>query len=53
MHDIHSPKWKKQRIEEERLVADIIARVRKECEAAGSSGGTRKGYTRKSALANI
>ncbi|KAJ2946284.1 hypothetical protein O0L34_g12322 [Tuta absoluta] len=36
-----------KRSREEKLVADIIDRVRRECEAQGSGGGTRRGYTRR------
>ncbi|KAG7304373.1 hypothetical protein JYU34_011313, partial [Plutella xylostella] len=39
-----------QRIREEKLVADIISRVKKECEARGSGSATRKGYTRRTTV---
>lgn len=49
---VGSSEWEKQRLHEEQLVANIIARVRRECEAAGAPGGTRRGYSRRSALTN-
>ncbi|XP_023021107.1 tramtrack isoform X1 [Leptinotarsa decemlineata] len=39
--------WEEQRVKEEKLVADIINRVRKECEAQGAAV-TRRGYSRRS-----
>lgn len=39
--------WEEQREKEAKLVADIIDRVRKECEAQGAPVG-RRGYTRRS-----
>ncbi|XP_071856042.1 uncharacterized protein isoform X3 [Bombus fervidus] len=41
------PDWEKQREREEKLVAEIIDRVRKECEAQGETV-TRRGYSRRS-----
>lgn len=41
--------WEQQREKEEKLVADIIDRVRKECEAQGSAV-TRRGYSRRSTV---
>ncbi|XP_060518629.1 longitudinals lacking protein, isoforms H/M/V-like isoform X2 [Cylas formicarius] len=38
--------WEEQRVKEEKLVADIIDRVRKECEAQGAAV-TRRGYSRR------
>ncbi|XP_030754800.1 protein jim lovell-like isoform X3 [Sitophilus oryzae] len=38
--------WEEQRIKEEKLVADIIDRVRRECEAQGAVV-TRRGYSRR------
>ncbi|KAF7287555.1 hypothetical protein GWI33_005919 [Rhynchophorus ferrugineus] len=38
--------WEEQRIKEEKLVADIIDRVRRECEAQGAAV-TRRGYSRR------
>lgn len=39
--------WEEQRVKEAKLVADIIDRVRKECEAQGAPVG-RRGYSRRS-----
>ncbi|VVC87973.1 unnamed protein product, partial [Leptidea sinapis] len=39
-----------KRIREEKLVADIIARVRKECEAQGGDVPTRRGYSRRTTV---
>lgn len=41
--------WVEQRVREEKLVADIIDRVRKECEAQGAAV-TRRGYSRRSTV---
>ncbi|KAK5647080.1 hypothetical protein RI129_005544 [Pyrocoelia pectoralis] len=41
--------WEEQRVKEEKLVADIIDRVRKECEAQGTTV-TRRGYSRRSTV---
>lgn len=41
--------WVEQRVKEEKLVADIIDRVKKECEAQGAPG-TRRGYSRRSTV---
>ncbi|CAG9769185.1 unnamed protein product [Ceutorhynchus assimilis] len=38
--------WEEQRMKEEKLVADIINRVKRECEAQGAVV-TRKGYSRR------
>nr|CAD7263033.1 unnamed protein product [Timema shepardi] len=43
--------YEKQRDKEEKLVADIIDRVRRECEAQGATV-TRRGYTRRSTVMN-
>lgn len=43
--------WKEQRVKEEKLVADIIDRVKKECEAQGAAI-TRRGYSRRSTVMN-
>lgn len=43
--------YEKQREKEERLVAEIIDRVKRECEAQGSTV-TRKGYSRRSTVMN-
>ncbi|CAG2054302.1 unnamed protein product [Timema podura] len=43
--------YEKQREKEEKLVADIIDRVRRECEAQGATV-TRRGYTRRSTVMN-
>lgn len=43
--------YEKQREKEEKLVADIIEKVRKECEAQGSTV-TRRGYTRRQTVMN-
>lgn len=39
--------WEEQRVKEAKLVADIIDRVRKECETQGTPVG-RRGYSRRS-----
>lgn len=41
--------WMEQRVREEKLVADIIDRVRKECEAQGAAV-TRRGYSRRTTV---
>lgn len=38
--------WEEQRIKEEKLVSDIINRVKRECEAQGAVG-SRRGYSRR------
>ncbi|GLV39074.1 hypothetical protein CBL_06125 [Carabus blaptoides fortunei] len=43
--------WEQQREKEEKLVADIIDRVRKECEAQGAAV-SRRGYSRRSTVMN-
>ncbi|XP_075236451.1 uncharacterized protein LOC142333313 [Lycorma delicatula] len=43
--------YEKQREREEKLVAEIIDRVKKECEAQGSTV-TRRGYSRRSTVMN-
>lgn len=43
--------YKKQREKEEKLVAEIIEKVKKECEAQGSTV-TRRGYTRRQTVMN-
>ncbi|XP_050577587.1 protein tramtrack, beta isoform isoform X3 [Bombus affinis] len=45
------PDWEQQREKEEKLVADIIDRVKKECEAQGETV-TRRGYSRRSTVMN-
>ncbi|KAF2904439.1 hypothetical protein ILUMI_01740 [Ignelater luminosus] len=47
--EIRSADWEEQRVKEEKLVADIIDRVRKECEAQGAAV-TRRGYSRRSTV---
>ncbi|KAI8430042.1 hypothetical protein MSG28_000477 [Choristoneura fumiferana] len=42
--------WEERRYQEEKLVADIIDRVKRECEAQGSGGGARRGYTRRTTV---
>ncbi|XP_034841289.1 protein abrupt isoform X1 [Maniola hyperantus] len=42
--------WEEKRSREEKLVADIIDRVRRECEAQGSGGAARRGYTRRTTV---
>ncbi|XP_075983822.1 protein tramtrack, beta isoform-like isoform X1 [Anticarsia gemmatalis] len=46
--------WAERRSREEKLVADIIDRVRRECEAQQGTGGgggpTRRGYTRRTTV---
>lgn len=43
--------WEQQREKEEKLVADIIDRVRRECEAQGAMV-SRRGYSRRSTVMN-
>nr|XP_050853184.1 modifier of mdg4 isoform X2 [Vespula vulgaris] len=45
------PDWEQQREKEEKLVADIIDRVKRECEAQGETV-TRRGYSRRSTVMN-
>ncbi|RLU18641.1 hypothetical protein DMN91_008998, partial [Ooceraea biroi] len=45
------PDWEQQREKEEKLVADIIDRVKRECEAQGETM-TRRGYSRRSTIMN-
>lgn len=47
--EIRSADWEEQREKEEKLVADIINRVRKECEAQGAAV-SRRGYSRRSTV---
>ncbi|XP_063545779.1 uncharacterized protein LOC134753771 [Cydia strobilella] len=42
--------WEEKRYREEKLVADIIDRVKRECEAQGGNGGARRGYTRRTTV---
>lgn len=42
--------WEEKRSREEKLVADIIDRVRRECEAQGSGGPARRGYSRRTTV---
>ncbi|GBP22968.1 hypothetical protein EVAR_95369_1 [Eumeta japonica] len=44
--------WEEKRSREEKLVADIIDRVRRECEAQGAGGAARRGYTRRTTVMN-
>jgi hypothetical protein len=44
--------WELERQREERLVAEIIDRVRRECEAQGTSTLSRRRYTRRSTVMN-
>ncbi|PSN57471.1 hypothetical protein C0J52_08029 [Blattella germanica] len=46
-----SADYEKQREKEEKLVAEIIDRVRRECEAQGATV-TRRGYSRRSTVMN-
>ncbi|XP_020279641.1 longitudinals lacking protein, isoforms H/M/V-like isoform X2 [Pseudomyrmex gracilis] len=46
-----SSDWEQQREKEEKLVADIIDRVKRECEAQGETV-TRRGYSRRSTIMN-
>ncbi|XP_069701923.1 protein bric-a-brac 1 isoform X2 [Periplaneta americana] len=46
-----SADYEKQREKEEKLVAEIIDRVRRECEAQGTTV-TRRGYSRRSTVMN-
>lgn len=48
---IKGPDWEQQREKEEKLVADIIDRVKRECEAQGETV-TRRGYSRRSTIMN-
>lgn len=41
--------WEEQRVKEEKLVAEIIDRVRRECEAQGAAV-SRRGYSRRSTV---
>ncbi|XP_044596109.1 modifier of mdg4-like isoform X1 [Cotesia glomerata] len=45
------PDWEQQREKEEKLVADIIDRVKRECEAQGETV-TRRGYSRRTTVMN-
>ncbi|XP_058807542.1 uncharacterized protein LOC131673520 [Phymastichus coffea] len=45
------PDWEQQREKEEKLVADIIDRVKRECEAQGEIV-TRRGYSRRTNVMN-
>ncbi|XP_022918790.1 protein tramtrack, beta isoform isoform X1 [Onthophagus taurus] len=47
--EIKGADWEEQRVKEEKLVADIIDRVRRECEAQGAAV-TRRGYSRRSTV---
>lgn len=51
LEDIPVEEYEKQRQKEEKLVADIIEKVKKECEAQGSTV-TRRGYTRRQTVMN-
>ncbi|XP_033229001.1 uncharacterized protein LOC117180619 [Belonocnema kinseyi] len=45
------PEWENQREKEEKLVADIINRVKRECEAQGETV-SRRGYSRRTTVMN-
>ena len=45
------PDYEEQREKEEKLVAEIIDRVRRECEAQGEAI-TRRGYSRRTTVMN-
>ena len=45
------PDWEHQREKEEKLVADIINRVKRECEAQGETV-SRRGYSRRTTVMN-
>ncbi|KAG8221918.1 hypothetical protein J437_LFUL002477 [Ladona fulva] len=47
----HGADWAEQRQREEKLVAEIIDRVRRECEAQGATV-SRRGYSRRSTVMN-
>lgn len=49
--EIPIEEYEKQREKEEKLVAEIIEKVKKECEAQGSTV-TRRGYTRRQTVMN-
>lgn len=51
MREIRSTDYEEQRRKEEQLVAEIIDRVRKECEAQGTTMA-RRGYTRRTTVMN-
>ncbi|XP_050352948.1 protein abrupt-like isoform X1 [Nymphalis io] len=48
--NISQSEWEERRSKEEKLVADIIDRVRRECEAQGSGGPARRGYSRRTTV---
>ncbi|XP_026484820.1 uncharacterized protein LOC113392547 isoform X1 [Vanessa tameamea] len=48
--NISQSDWEERRSKEEKLVADIIDRVRRECEAQGSGGPARRGYSRRTTV---
>lgn len=50
-NNVKSTDWEIQREKEEKLVADIIDRVKKECEAQGTTV-TRRGYSRRQTIMN-
>lgn len=56
VEQLPEPDWQERRSREEKLVADIIDRVRRECEAqqgSGVGGGpARRGYTRRTTVMN-
>ncbi|XP_072935825.1 uncharacterized protein [Epargyreus clarus] len=47
---MNCPESEQKRIQEEKLVTDIIDRVRRECEAQGSGGPARRGYSRRTTV---
>lgn len=51
IEDVPVEEYEKQREKEEKLVAEIIEKVKKECEAQGSTV-TRRGYTRRQTVMN-
>ncbi|XP_049887394.1 uncharacterized protein LOC126381881 isoform X3 [Pectinophora gossypiella] len=48
--DANPADWEEKRSREEKLVSDIIDRVRRECEAQGTGGPARRGYSRRYTL---
>lgn len=51
---VNQADWEEKRVREEKLVADIIDRVRRECEAqptvATPAGTARRGYSRRTTI---
>ncbi|XP_039295879.1 longitudinals lacking protein, isoforms H/M/V isoform X1 [Nilaparvata lugens] len=48
----NTEEYEKQRERDEKLVADIIDRVKRECEAQGSKASSRRGYSRRTTVMN-